>query len=99
MALSGSQITGTGVIGFPGQAYAGFTPKAEFTPAPSLSFGVLSIIDPNGQGVLSSISAQGQGVLGEIVGNFGVLSIIDSTGQGVPGDISETGQGVEGDMK
>jgi hypothetical protein len=75
--------------------YSGILAEAVIV-VPVLSFGVLSIIDPNGQGVISSMSAQGQGVVSTISQSMGVYSIIDGNGVGVESTISNKGVGLKG---
>ena len=94
MALSGSQITGTGVLGFPWQAYAGFTAKAE-SAIVECSEAVISIVQSRGQGISSTISDVGVGVLSSMQASEGLLSIIQSRGQGVSSPITSNGVGVE----
>jgi hypothetical protein len=97
MALSGSQLTRIGIIGFPGRPYAGFTAKSE-TVVTFLTFGVLSFISQSGQGVESTISTSGKGVVATISQSMGVLAIINPNGKGVKAVISQNGLGVEGKL-
>lgn len=93
MALSGSQITRSGVGGS-GGAYAGFVAKAE-SEIVECTFSVLSIIQSRGQGILSTITGDGVGVLSSIQASEGLLSIIQSRGQGVSSPITSDGVSVE----
>ena len=60
---------------------------------PTLTIGLMSIINITGLGALSTITG-GQGVLSTITATSGFSSIIQTSGKGVLSQITQTGQGV-----